>query len=71
MNDFADNGGITTQQYLDVELMRVKRALPAKNDPETIYCEECEEIIPKARRKAMPGCRLCVQCQEELENQRR
>ena len=32
-------------------------------------CEECESVIPKARREAMPGVRLCVECQAELEKQ--
>ena len=32
-----------------------------------IHCEECELLIPEARRKAVPGVRLCVSCQTELE----
>ena len=32
-----------------------------------IKCEECEIEIPAARRKAVPGVRLCIKCQEELE----
>lgn len=31
------------------------------------YCEMCEAEIPKARRKALPGVRLCVDCQSDLE----
>jgi phage/conjugal plasmid C-4 type zinc finger TraR family protein len=31
------------------------------------HCEECEAVIPEARRKAIPGVRLCVHCQSELE----
>jgi len=31
------------------------------------HCEECEEKIPAARRKAIPGVRLCVSCQLESE----
>lgn len=30
-------------------------------------CEECGEQIPPARREAVPGCVLCVECQEMLE----
>ena len=30
-------------------------------------CEECESLIPEARREAVPGVRLCVGCQSELE----
>ncbi|MEL0230179.1 MAG: TraR/DksA C4-type zinc finger protein, partial [Deltaproteobacteria bacterium] len=32
------------------------------------YCEECEQEIPLARREAVPGVRLCVRCQQDLEN---
>jgi phage/conjugal plasmid C-4 type zinc finger TraR family protein len=31
------------------------------------YCETCDSVIPEARRKAIPGVRLCVDCQAELE----
>lgn len=31
------------------------------------HCEECEAAIPEARRKAIPGVRLCVRCQSDLE----
>ncbi len=34
-----------------------------------IHCEECETVIPPARRKAIPGVRLCVNCQSELDEQ--
>jgi len=33
------------------------------------HCEKCEEPIPVARREAIPGVRLCVQCQAEVEKQ--
>lgn len=36
--------------------------------PETLeFCAECGEPIPEARRQAVPGCRLCVECQSERE----
>ena len=31
------------------------------------HCEECEETIPEARRSAIPGVRLCVNCQSERD----
>ena len=31
------------------------------------HCEQCETVIPKARRKAIPGVRVCVSCQSERE----
>lgn len=30
-------------------------------------CEECDAVIPEARRTAIPGVRLCVGCQAALE----
>ncbi len=32
-----------------------------------VYCEECDCAIPEARRKAIPGVRLCMACQSALE----
>ncbi|WP_419787225.1 TraR/DksA C4-type zinc finger protein [Pseudodesulfovibrio sp.] len=31
------------------------------------FCEECGEPIPAPRRRAVPGVRLCVDCQEEAD----
>jgi phage/conjugal plasmid C-4 type zinc finger TraR family protein len=31
------------------------------------HCEECDEAIAEARRLAIPGVRLCLACQSELE----
>ncbi|EDT6448239.1 TraR/DksA family transcriptional regulator [Salmonella enterica subsp. enterica serovar Giza] len=31
------------------------------------HCEECSEPLPEARRKAYPGCTMCVDCQGEME----
>ena len=31
------------------------------------HCEECDEIIPEARRKAVPGVRLCIACQSKQD----
>lgn len=30
-------------------------------------CIDCEKEIPEERRKALPGCRRCVKCQEQHE----
>ncbi len=36
------------------------------------HCAECERVIPAARRKAVPGVRLCIGCQtvRDAENTR-
>ena len=33
------------------------------------HCEECGNDIPEARQQAIPGVRLCVLCQSELDEQ--
>jgi len=33
------------------------------------HCEECNDVIPLARRKAIPGIHLCVSCQSDLDEQ--
>jgi phage/conjugal plasmid C-4 type zinc finger TraR family protein len=33
------------------------------------HCEECEGVIPEARRRAIPGVRYCVLCQSLLEKE--
>jgi len=35
--------------------------------PGKIYCAECGEEIPEARRKALPGVTTCVACQEAID----
>jgi len=31
------------------------------------HCEECDAPIPEARREAMPGVQLCINCQAKAE----
>jgi len=42
------------------------RANMPQGDSE-IYCVECGEDIPEARRKALPGVRFCIACQSERD----
>lgn len=35
------------------------------------HCEECDEELPEARRKAYPGCTMCVDCQADAEKRNR
>jgi phage/conjugal plasmid C-4 type zinc finger TraR family protein len=48
----------------------IKRARSrAPKGPSLTHCEECEAKIPDARRKAVPGVRLCVPCQTEHDKE--
>lgn len=31
-------------------------------------CEACGELIPEARRQAVPGVRLCIACQQDKDS---
>ena len=43
----------------------IKRARSKlRQGPGLTHCEECDAPIPEARRKAVPGVRMCVPCQE-------
>ncbi|MGK8440648.1 TraR/DksA C4-type zinc finger protein [Ectopseudomonas hydrolytica] len=33
-------------------------------------CESCGGEIPEARRRAVPGCQMCVHCQGYMEGRR-
>lgn len=45
---------------------RARRKLA--NGPGLPRCEECDEPIPEARRAAVPGVRLCVECQQARDD---
>ncbi|WP_435637100.1 TraR/DksA C4-type zinc finger protein [Carnimonas bestiolae] len=36
----------------------------SETSADVIECEECGDELPLARRRAIPGCRLCTECQE-------
>jgi phage/conjugal plasmid C-4 type zinc finger TraR family protein len=61
---WAGDGAVQDQIDATVE-DAVKRARSRmRKGPSLSHCEECDASIPKARRDAVPGVRLCVVCQE-------
>ena len=48
------------------ELERLKAARTPVGESFT-HCAECEEPIPEARRKAIPGVKLCIDCMRERD----
>lgn len=51
---------ISTQEA--IERMRARNAHRSVGESAE-FCDECDEPIPEARRQAIPGVRLCVNCQ--------
>jgi len=62
---FAKDGAVQEQIDATIEdaIRRAREQLP--QGPSLVQCEECEKEIPPARRRAVPGVRLCVSCQAE------
>jgi len=64
MADFADDASA-------VEELQREAALSAhrinRDAVSATHCVECGEELPEARRKAYPGCTMCVDCQGEME----
>ena len=61
---WAGDGAV--QDQIDATVKdAIKRARSQiRQGPGLEHCEECDAAIPEARRKAVPGVRLCVACQE-------
>ena len=64
-------GDNAVQDQIDATIQdAIKRArsqLP--QGPGLRHCEDCDTEIPEARRKAIPGVRLCVPCQEAQDRE--
>lgn len=67
---WAGDGAVQDQIDATVSdaVQRARRQL--KKGPGLTHCEECDAPIPAARRKAVPGVRLCVRCQEVHDAER-
>ena len=64
---WARDGAVNEQIEASIqdELARMKTR--AKVGESLTHCAECEEEIPEARRVAIPGVKLCIDCQQERD----
>lgn len=65
---WAKDGAVSVQIEASVndELARLQsRAKPVGES--LTHCAECEEEIPQARRNAVPGVKLCIDCMQERD----
>ncbi len=64
---WAHDGAVQEQidASVDDAVERARRAL--QNGGSLSHCEDCGEVIPEARRRAVPGARRCVACQAEAD----
>ncbi len=65
---WARDGAVNDQIEASIadELARLKQQKRAAGESLS-HCAECEEPIPEARRNAVPGVRLCIDCQQERD----
>jgi phage/conjugal plasmid C-4 type zinc finger TraR family protein len=68
---WARDGAVSEQIEASIndELARLKARKVPVGDSLT-HCADCEEPIPEARRAAMPGVKLCIDCMQERDSQR-
>lgn len=64
---FAKDGAV--QEQIDASIEdAISHARSQLHRGESLHrCEECDAEIPEARRQAVPGVRLCVNCQSERD----
>ena len=65
---WARDGAVQEQIDASVEdaVRRARSQLPRGDS--LLHCEECDRLIPQARREAVPGVRLCVACQSARDD---
>ena len=68
---WAGDGAVQDQIDATVSdaVQRARQQL--RQGPGLSHCEECDALIPQARREAVPGVRLCVACQQVQDEERR
>jgi len=53
-------------KFIENNLHGLERNLISFDSPEFGVCEHCNEPIGEARRKALPGARICIKCAEKF-----
>ena len=62
--DGAVNEQIEASIAEELERLKARRAPVGES---LTHCAECEEPIPEARRAALPGVKLCIDCVRERD----
>jgi len=67
---WARDGAVSEQIEASItdELARMQAQKKPVGESLT-HCAECDEPIPERRREALPGVKLCVECQGERDAQ--
>jgi len=65
---WAQDGAVNEQIEATIaeELARI-RTRPTLSGESLLTCAECDEPIQEARRIAIPGVKLCIECQRDRD----
>ena len=66
---WAGDGAVQDQIDATVDDASARARRQLRQGPGLEHCEECDAPIPLARRQAVPGVRLCVACQQALDDE--
>lgn len=65
---WSRDGAVNDQ--IEASIADELKRMQARRRPESAgrtHCGECAEPIPPARREAIPGVKLCIDCQSERD----
>ncbi|MGM0584168.1 MAG: DksA/TraR family C4-type zinc finger protein [Pseudomonadota bacterium] len=66
---WARDGAVNEQidASIEDELTRMRAQRGPAGQSRT-HCADCDEPIPEPRRRAIPGVKLCVECQQDRDS---
>ena len=67
MADVIDRAAKYTEKEMAFHLGEIRAASRDRAKESRAECEDCGNPIPEGRRRAMPGCTRCIECQELFE----
>ena len=62
---WSRDGAVQDQIDASVEDAIARARSKLESGESLLHCEECDAVIPEARRQAVPGVRLCIACQRK------
>jgi phage/conjugal plasmid C-4 type zinc finger TraR family protein len=65
---WSRDGAVQDQIDASVEDAIARARSKLASGESLLHCEECDAVIPEARRQAVPGVRLCIACQRQRDD---
>lgn len=65
---WSRDGAVQDQIDASVEDAIARARSKLASGESLLHCEECDAVIPEARRLAVTGVRLCIACQRQRDD---